>query len=122
MADPQGSLTFVHEDGFESDWKDLGLTDEDLWGVQLMIQSDPEGSPVVKGTGGLRKLRFAPPKRSGRRKWFRACYVYFPEAAFVLLVVAYAKNESDDLSAADKKYIREMIAKEHKISSKRPIK
>jgi len=48
--------------------------------------------------------------------------VYFPEAAMVLLLVAYAKNESDDLSAADKKYIREMIEREHKVLSNRPVK
>jgi len=62
IADPQGLLNFIHAHGFESDWKDIGLRDEDLWVMQLMIQADPEGSPVVKGTGGLRKLRFAPPK------------------------------------------------------------
>jgi hypothetical protein len=122
IADPQGLLNFIHAHGFESDWKDLGLKDEDIWVVQLMIQSDPEGQPVVKGTGGLRKLRFAPPRKSGRRKWFRVGYVYFPDAATVLLLVAYAKNECDNLSAADKKFVREMIAREHRILSNRPVK
>jgi hypothetical protein len=122
IADPQGLLTFVHSHGFEDDWRDIGLKDEDIWIVQLMIQSDPEKNPVVKGTGGLRKMRFAPPTSSGRRKWFRVGYVYFPEAATVLLIVAYAKNEADDLSAADKKFIREMIEREHKIFSTRAVK
>lgn len=87
-----------------------------------MIQADPTGRPIVKGTGGLRKMRFAPPKKRGARKWYRVGYVYFPDAATVLLIVAYAKNEKDDLSSADKKYIRQMIEREHKILSRRPVR
>ena len=112
-------LTFIHATGFDDDWSELGLTDEDLRVIQQMIQENPTGPPVVKGTGGLRKMRFAPPKKRGRRNWFRVCYVYFPVAATVLLVVAYAKNELDDLSPADKKFIRSMIEREHEALSRR---
>ncbi len=38
--------------------------------------------------------------------------VYFEEFGIVLLVVAYAKNEQDNLSADDKRIIREMIRRE----------
>ena len=122
IAGPQILLNFIHAIGFDEDWTDIGLADDDLWMVQLMIQADPTGHPVVKGTGGLRKMRFAPPKKRGARKWYRVCYVYFREAACVLLVVAYAKNEKDDLSPADKKGIRRMIERENKILSRRPVR
>jgi hypothetical protein len=46
----------------------------------------------------------------------------FSRRGAVLLVVAYAKNEMDDLSPADKKYIREMIKREHAVLSNRPVK
>jgi hypothetical protein len=52
----------------------------------------------------------------------RICYVYFKEAAVILLVVAYAKNEADDIPASDKKYFRELIKRENAIFSKRTVR
>jgi hypothetical protein len=105
-------INFVELHGFRDDWLRLKLKDEDLWAIQTLIGADPTSAPVISGTGGLRKLRFAPPAASGRRRWFRMCYVFFPEASVVVLVVAYAKNEQDDLSAADKKFFRQMIERQ----------
>jgi hypothetical protein len=115
-------LNFIHAIGFDQDWKDIGLTDDDLWAAQLLIQSDPTRPPVVKGTGGLRKLRFAARKKSGKRKSCRIGYAYFPDAAVVFLIVAYAKNEADDLTPADKKVIRRMIERENKVLTSRPVR
>jgi hypothetical protein len=115
-------VNFIEMRGFADDWKKLGLTDEDLWAVQGVIGPDPKCHPVISGTGGLRKMRFAPPKKSGRRKWYRLCYVYFQEAAVVLFVVAYSKNEADDIPAADKKYFRQLIAREHAVFSRRAVR
>lgn len=50
---PEDLLHFVEEPGFEDDWKSLGLNvADDLTALQLMIMTNPKGSPVVKGTGG----------------------------------------------------------------------
>lgn len=60
--------------------------------------------------GGLRKLRFGrAEERIGKRAGIRVCYVYFKEHWTVLLVVAYGKNEKDDLTAGEKRSIREYI-------------
>jgi hypothetical protein len=122
LLKPASWVNFIELHGFQDDWKHLGLTDPDLWMAQTMIGADPKGWPVIKGTGGLRKLRFSPPKKSGRRKWCRLCYVYFEEAAVVLLVVAYAKNEIDDISPADRKYFSELIRREHAVFAKRAVR
>ena len=105
-------VEFIESRGFRDEWKRLKLEDKDLWAVQAMIGAGPTSAPVVSGTGGLRKLRFAPPRTSGRRKWYRICYVYFQTPAVVLLVVAYAKNEMDDLSEDDKRLFRRMIERQ----------
>jgi hypothetical protein len=70
----------------------------------------PRRAPVLPGTGGLRKIRYAPFK-SGRGKsgGSRVCYVHFEEYAIVPLVLAYPKNEKDDLSNAEKKAIKKLI-------------
>jgi hypothetical protein len=61
---------------------------------------------VIRGTGGLRKLRFAVPGSGrGRRGAYRVCYVDFPEFGTVTLVVVFGKNEKVDLTPTDRKAI-----------------
>jgi hypothetical protein len=77
LLDPDHLVTFIEADGFGDDWKQLGLHDKDLWIAQAMIGANPKGPPVIPGTGGLRKLKFAPSSKTGHREWFRICYAYF---------------------------------------------
>jgi hypothetical protein len=111
MLSPEDFLNFVELDQFRDDWEELGLdVENDLWELQSTIMIDPEGSPVISGTDGLRKLRFAPvdwPK--GKSGAVRVCYVYIKEHWLVLLVMAYGKAEKLDLTAAEKKGIKEYI-------------
>ncbi len=108
---PEDLLHFVELTEFTQAWDSLGLDDEDdLLALQLMIMTAPKKAPVIKGTGGLRKLRFAPAKwNTGVSGAARVCYVYFEEFGIVLLVIAYSKGEADDLSDAGKRAIRKLI-------------
>ena len=64
----------------------------------------------MAGTGGLRKLRFASPSRSGGKSGgFRVCYAWVAEAATVVLLLIYPKNELENLTADDKKAIRNAV-------------
>lgn len=110
---PEDFLHFIELDGFVDDWKELGLDIEmDLWGLQIAIMSNPTEPPVIEGTRGLRKLRFAPSSWNvGKRGAVRACYVYLPEHWTVLLVMAYAKNRKDSLSAGEKRDIANFISR-----------
>lgn len=128
MADQRGFspaelLTFIELDDFRQDWRELGLDDDDLLALQVAIMRAPRKNRVVPGTGGLRKIRFSPkdlPK--GKSGAFRICYVYFEELGIVLLIVAYGKNEKDDLSAAEKKAIRQYIERQKAVFSKRSVR
>ena len=77
--DPEDLLHFVELDEFIDDWKSLGLDDEaDLFSLQMAIMADPRGSPVIEGTGGLRKLRFTSPNsQKGKRGGVRVCYAFW---------------------------------------------
>jgi hypothetical protein len=110
---PEDFLHFVQLDEFAADWETLGYDIEhDLWALELMIMANPECGAVIPGTGGLRKVRFGKEQEGiGKRKGVRVCYVYFQEHWTVLLVVAYGKNEKDDLSETEKKDIRDYIAR-----------
>jgi hypothetical protein len=52
-------LSFVQLALFSANWKRMSLTDDDLRALEASIACSPDGHPVVRGTGGLRKIRFA---------------------------------------------------------------
>lgn len=113
MCKPEDLLDFIQSTTFENQWKSLGLDDEmDLTALELFIMANPTGAPMVEGTGGLRKLRFAPAKwQTGKSGAARVCYVYFEEFGIVYLINVYRKNRKETLSANEKKTIKSIIAR-----------
>lgn len=53
------SRIFVELPSFVARWKALGLSDGDLLRLELDLLANPKIGPVLKGTGGVRKVRFA---------------------------------------------------------------
>jgi hypothetical protein len=123
VLSPEDLLYFIESTVFTRAWDDLGLDDEDdLMALQLLIMSQPKAPPIIQGTGGLRKLRFAPVRwKTGTRGAARVCYVYFEEYGIVYLVYIYDKHKKDDLSEAEKKVIREHIHREKRALDRRQI-
>ncbi len=101
MTDPGSSklLRFVHFPSFLRDWHRLGLADDGLRALEQELIDSPGKAPVIRRTGGLRKLRFVPPG-SGRGKSgsCRVCFAHFPAYGTVALFAAFGKNEQSDLS------------------------
>ena len=107
---PEDILVFVELDGFTGDWHALRLSDDDLHALQLAIMAKPKAAPIMQGTGGLRKIRYAPLKSGkGKSSGARVCYVYFEQYSVVVLVLAYPKNEKEDLSVPEKQAIKKLI-------------
>lgn len=44
-------LRFIHLTPFDRKWNDLGLDDEDLRALQVLIADEPDRAPFVRGTG-----------------------------------------------------------------------
>ena len=100
-------LSFVYLDSFLADWKAEGLTEDDAAELERIIRDRPEVGPVMAGTGGLRKFRFAPAKGGkGKRGSERVCYALFPVPGIVLLAVVFGKGEKDNLDAAERNAIK----------------
>lgn len=119
----ENAFGFVHLETFEADWKRLRLDDDDLRVLELAIAMNPQSGKVVKGTGGLRKLRFAPPRGSkGKRGAIRVGYVFFPRYGLVALVVAYAKNERADIDAVERKEIKRLIDEIQRMLAERKMR
>jgi hypothetical protein len=69
---------------------------------------NPERGALIEGTGGIRKSRAADPSRGkGKRGGFRYMYYYIEQDGQILLLLIFSKDEQDNLSADQKKWLRE---------------
>ncbi|MBE6679517.1 MAG: addiction module toxin RelE [Ruminococcaceae bacterium] len=100
--------TFVELPIFRSRWKDMGLDDNDLKKLQEELLADPKVGAVMRGTGGVRKMRFAFEQR-GKSGSVRVIYVDFEVYEKIFLITAYPKSEKDNLTDAERKEIKQMI-------------
>ncbi|MBP3392593.1 MAG: type II toxin-antitoxin system RelE/ParE family toxin [Clostridia bacterium] len=62
----------------------------------------------MRGTGGVRKMRFAFEQR-GKRGSVRVIYVDFEVYQKIFLITAYPKNEKDNLTESERSEIKQMI-------------
>jgi hypothetical protein len=70
---------------------------------------DPDCGEVMRGCGGLRKVRLADPRhRKGKHGGFRVVYLHVPEASWVLLLDMYETGEKEDLAPAEKKALKKL--------------
>ncbi len=88
---------FVMAEAFEQQWKNMGLTDNDLNRLQQEILDNPKIGKVIPGTGRLRKMRFAF-EGQGKRGSARVTYVDFLMVETIYLIYAYTKGEKDNLT------------------------
>ena len=93
---------------FERQWKAMGQSDTELKYLQEQLLLNPQQGPVMKGTGGLRKIRVAF-EHQGKSGSGRVVYVDFPAYEASDLITAYPKIEKDNLSAAERNAIRKLI-------------
>jgi mRNA-degrading endonuclease RelE of RelBE toxin-antitoxin system len=89
------------------------LSDEEYRQVQLALVARPAAGAVIAGTGGLRKLRSGATGR-GKRGGLRLIYYWHQRSGRLLLLLAYAKNERDDLTGEQKALLRAIVEKEYR--------
>jgi hypothetical protein len=84
------------------------LPPEERTEMENAVAIDPERYPVVSGTMGVRKARWSRPGM-GKSGGIRLIYYFWVEPNAVVLITAYAKNEKENLTDADKKEIRKIV-------------
>lgn len=99
---------FVELPSFRSDWKALGLTDTDLRRLQEELLANPQAGSVMQGTGGIRKIRFSYEGR-GKSGSIRVIYIDFPAYGKLYLLTAYAKNEVENLTKAERNELKKLV-------------
>ena len=79
----------------------------------MLLRQNPEAGDVIAGTGGLRKIRFANSRRGkGKRGGLRVIYYWWVGGRQFWLFTLYDKDEMDDLTAKEKKVLKEFLEKE----------
>lgn len=101
--------SFIELPIFRSRWEDLGLTDSDLRRLQIELLSDPKVGAVIRGAGGVRKMRFAF-EHQGKSGGIRVIYVDFEVYEKIYLLTAYTKNEKDNLTKEECNEIKKLIS------------
>jgi hypothetical protein len=89
------------------------LDDEHYRELQIALMLRPEQGSVIKGSGGLRKVRWAT-VGGGKRGGLRVIYYWAPaEEAFYMLYV-YTKAEQGDLTPLQTRQLGRLVREEFK--------
>ena len=72
------------------------------------LARNPEAGAVMRGLGGVRKVRWSGSGR-GKRGGARIIYYFYDANHPILLITAYAKAEQDDVSQEERKSIRMLV-------------
>jgi len=84
------------------------LSDEEYAALQTALIDNPQTGALIRGSGGVRKLRWAAPGR-GKRGGYRVIY-YLPRTRGVIwMLTMYPKNVADAIPASVLRKIREEI-------------
>ena len=89
------------------------LEDTQYRALQLALLLRPEQGPVIPGSGGLRKLRWATAGQ-GKRGGLRVIYYWAPEEQVCYMLYAYTKNEQGDLTPAQLRTLAKLVREEFK--------
>jgi hypothetical protein len=91
------------------------LSDDEYAELQGTLIVDPHAGDVIQGTGGLRKLRWGQERRGkGKRSGIRVIYYWHAKGTLIYMLLAYSKDDRDDLSVVQTKALAKFVREEFK--------
>lgn len=87
------------------------LKDEEYRKLQNDLILNPEIGKVIRGSGGLRKTRWGIPGR-GKSGGIRVIYYWLYKKKIILLLLAFPKNEQENLTSEQLKVLKKIVEKE----------
>ena len=100
--------TFIEIPLFTKRWKEIGLGEDELRALQIMLLKNPESGPVMEGTGGIRKVRF-PLENRGKSGSVRVSYTDFAEYEVTYLITAFEKKSQENLTNEEKNVLKKLV-------------
>ena len=89
------------------------LDDEQYRRLQLALLLRPEQGAVIKGGGGLRKIRWGG-GGSGKRGGLRVIYYWDRPSAVLYMLLVYSKHEQEDLTPSQLRLLSRLVKEEFK--------
>ena len=84
------------------------LSDDDYGALQQALLQNPDAGPVIPGSGGVRKLRWAGAGR-GKRGGYRVIYYVKRAHGVIWLLTMYPKNVTENISPHVLRQIRKEV-------------
>jgi hypothetical protein len=100
---------FVYTSVFDRQWARLEFSEHDRQRLEKILLDNPQTAPVIEGTGGVRKLRFAFEER-GKSGGARVLYVDFVYFGKLYFLGVYAKNARADISKEEKNDFKKLVS------------
>jgi mRNA-degrading endonuclease RelE of RelBE toxin-antitoxin system len=88
------------------------MSDEEYREFQSSLVENPEKGAIIRGSGGLRKVRWSGSGR-GKRGGLRIIYYWATAKGQILMLFIYAKNERDDLSTEQLMLLKQIMEQEY---------
>jgi len=86
------------------------LSDDEYAKMQTDLVEDPESGDLIKGGGGIRKLRYTLRGR-GKSGGVRVIYYWVKSMSVIYLLVVYPKSKKDNLTDKETAILREFVKK-----------
>ena len=84
------------------------LSDENYAELQMDLCDDPQLGEIIRGSGGIRKVRWAIQGR-GKSGGARVIYYWAVKRGTILMLDIYKKNEKVDLSRGELSELRKIV-------------
>ena len=84
------------------------LDDEEYRGFQVHLIERPDAGAVIRGTGGIRKVRWRAGGK-GKSGGVRVIYYWIKTDEQIFLLTIYGKSEKEDLTAQDLRKIAKLL-------------
>lgn len=84
------------------------MDDDEYREFQQFLANNPEAGKVIKGSGGLRKVR-VPLGSHGKSGGARVIYYYVQPDSHIRLLLIYPKNEQENLTNEQLKLLKNIV-------------
>ena len=88
------------------------LSEEEYRLLQIQLLNKPDSGKIIRGSGGLRKLRWSAGGH-GKRGGIRVIYYWFVSHETVLLLFTYPKSEQEELTPEQLKQLKKVVEGEY---------